>query len=113
MVESLLEGLGKCDDILDLQRRIDLLPPNLETLFDSMLAKVSESYLMKTSHLFQLCHSGREYLKDVGPKRDTAVTLDFITLSLADDPDHNQAITAELKDVSEDDISKRCRRMEN
>ncbi|PMD15069.1 hypothetical protein NA56DRAFT_734260 [Hyaloscypha hepaticicola] len=54
VVRSLLEGLTNGDRISDLQRRLDLLPPGLEDLFQKMLESIDPFYLEHASQLFQI-----------------------------------------------------------
>jgi hypothetical protein len=52
---SLLDGLTNHDSIKDLQRRLWLLPSDLESLYRHMLfVRIDEFYRLKTSQLFQI-----------------------------------------------------------
>jgi hypothetical protein len=113
VVYSLLEGLRNRDDVSDLKRRIDLLPPDLERLFHSMLLQIPDFYRKNTSELFQIVRSAREYRDNVGPVKGLSATLDLITLSLSDEADPELAIKAEFKDMTYEEIGSRCRTMED
>ena len=54
VVSSLLAGIGYGDRIVDLQKRLDLLPPELEQLYDKMLDSVDEFYLEHSAQLLKL-----------------------------------------------------------
>jgi hypothetical protein len=54
VVTSLLMGLGNHDSISDLQRRLRLLPRDLEQLYHRIVLKVDEIYREDTAQLFQL-----------------------------------------------------------
>ena len=50
---SLLAGLSNADRVTDLQRRLDLLPPELENLYQKMLDSLDPFYLEHASEFFQ------------------------------------------------------------
>ena len=54
VVKSLLAGLLNGDRVSDLERRLDLLPPDLEHLYDKMLNSLDPFYYSHASQLFQL-----------------------------------------------------------
>lgn len=54
VVQSLLSGLGHGDRISDLERRLDLLPPDLEDLYDKILASLDPFYLEHAAHYFKM-----------------------------------------------------------
>ncbi|ETS76293.1 hypothetical protein PFICI_11680 [Pestalotiopsis fici W106-1] len=54
VVKSLLAGLTHDDRISDLQRRLDLLPPDLEKLYDAILDDLDPFYFGHASQYFQL-----------------------------------------------------------
>lgn len=54
VVKSLLEGVRNQDTILDLKGRVERLPPNLEQLYDHMLAQVDPLYHAQASRLLQI-----------------------------------------------------------
>ena len=53
VVHSLLAGLVNGDRVSDLQRRLDLLPPDLEHLYEKMLNSLDPFYLEHASQIFQ------------------------------------------------------------
>jgi hypothetical protein len=58
VVRSLIEGFTNQDQIKDLQRRLEKLPPELDDLFSSMLAKIKpDFYLEQASRLFQIMYN--------------------------------------------------------
>ncbi|KUJ13754.1 uncharacterized protein LY89DRAFT_752926 [Mollisia scopiformis] len=62
VVHSLLSGMNYGDRISDLQRRLDLLPPDLENLYDKILQSLDPFYLEHAAQLFQLIQASREPL---------------------------------------------------
>ena len=60
VVSSLLAGVGHGDRIVDLQNRLDLLPPELEQLYDKMLDSVDVFYLEHSAQLFKLVEESLE-----------------------------------------------------
>jgi hypothetical protein len=54
VVKSLLAGLVNGDRVLDLERRLELLPPDLENLYHKMLNSLEPFYFSHASQLFQL-----------------------------------------------------------
>ncbi|KAL7923952.1 hypothetical protein ACQKWADRAFT_311743 [Trichoderma austrokoningii] len=52
VVRSLLRGLRNEDDILDLERRLGQLPPDLYKFFDNMLSIIEDVYRERVSRLF-------------------------------------------------------------
>ena len=53
VVRSLLAGLVNGDRVSDLQRRLALLPPDLENLYEKMLSSLEPFYLVHASQIFQ------------------------------------------------------------
>ncbi|KIM93793.1 hypothetical protein OIDMADRAFT_207997, partial [Oidiodendron maius Zn] len=61
VVQSLLDGLGNRDEISDLQRRLKLLPPDLEALYQHILRiRTDPVYLEKMSMTLQIIREARE-----------------------------------------------------
>jgi hypothetical protein len=59
VVKSLLAGLLNGDRVSDLERRLDLLPPDLEHLYDKMLNSLDPFYYSHASQLFQLIRAAQ------------------------------------------------------
>jgi transposase len=57
VVEGLLRGLGNCDEISDLKRKLRLLPKYLKQLYHYMILKVDEDYKEEAVSFFQLVNS--------------------------------------------------------
>jgi 6-pyruvoyl-tetrahydropterin synthase len=60
VVMSLLEGLRDGDRIIDLQRRLLLLPSDLDQLFQKVLSGIDPKYLNQASKFFQLVRTVSE-----------------------------------------------------
>ncbi|KAL9114090.1 MAG: hypothetical protein Q9227_001862 [Pyrenula ochraceoflavens] len=54
VVRSLTQGLRDEDGLVDLRRRLELIPADLELYFDQMLSTIDPFYLPRSSQLFQL-----------------------------------------------------------
>lgn len=98
VIKSLLDGLKYRDDILDLQRRLELIPPRLEDLYGHILNGIDKCYIGHASRIFQIYHSASDV--DVRP---TVLELD-----LAFTATYTDAMTLERMVMSEEDIQKRC-----
>lgn len=90
VVRLLSQGLRNEDDVIDLQRRLDLMPSDLEEFFARMIGTLDPFYLRQAARLFQIA------LKD-----DTTQTL--LTYSFTQERDPDFAIKAEVKLLSEDE----------
>lgn len=56
VIKSLLEGLTNRDDISTLERRLAMLPQELEDLYGHMLSLISPIYMEESSRIFQVYH---------------------------------------------------------
>ena len=54
VVASLITGLSNHDKVLDLQKRLDALPPELDDLYDKILDNIDPFYAARASQYFQL-----------------------------------------------------------
>jgi len=61
-VRSLLEGLTNADRIVDLQRRVRLLPTDLNEYFERILFTVDNLYRKETAQMFQITLMARDTL---------------------------------------------------
>lgn len=101
VVTSLLSGMSFGDRIEDLQRRLDLLPPDLENLYDRMLRGLDEFYLEHAAQLILLMEASTR-------------SLPLIVLSLADEETvaslrklPNSNTTAAMVDLRLDSMTRR------
>jgi hypothetical protein len=60
VVASLLAGMSYGDRVSDLQRRLDLLPPDLENLYNKILQSLDPFYLEHAAQLFKLVQASKE-----------------------------------------------------
>lgn len=65
VVKSLLQGIGSHDTISDLQKRLPLLPGDLEALYNHMLTNIDPFYKQESSELFQLLQVAQELADDL------------------------------------------------
>ncbi|KAL2822236.1 hypothetical protein BDW59DRAFT_149607 [Aspergillus cavernicola] len=99
VVRSLLEGLTNADRMVDLQRRLQELPADLEQYFLHILTSLNSFYLQQASQLFRLA------LEAPHP-------LAVLTFSYLDEDDPDFALRGEIKPLSEEEESIRCEEIE-
>jgi hypothetical protein len=61
VVRLLIDGLEAGDSIMDLQKKLRSLPPDLKDLYRRMLAKMLPEYQIQASEIFQLFHIWNTY----------------------------------------------------
>lgn len=87
VVKSLLQGLANSDRMSDLTRRIELMPDDLDGLYQKILKSLNQFYFEHASQLFQVVRQASE-------------PLSVLELSFADEEDPQTAILAEIKSLS-------------
>ncbi|TVY75950.1 hypothetical protein LSUE1_G006018 [Lachnellula suecica] len=101
VVRSLLEGLTNRDRIPDLQKRLALLPADLENLYEHMLLKhIDPLYRDQASRIFQMACAAE------GVERLSILSLDF---ACEDDPD--LPLTSAIHPMSIEDLKFRSSEM--
>jgi hypothetical protein len=102
-VKSLLDGLTNRDRILDLQRRLKLLPPELEDLYAHMLWNhINPFYHQQASQLFQLVRAA---------KVEGDQHLELLLLVFADEEYQDLVFETEVKHLTSDELWFRCKEM--
>ena len=104
VVKSLLDGLCNDDRVSDLQARLRLIPPDLESLYSHMLGKMSPLYREQAAEMFQIVR----YARDVWVDRP----LQTLLLSYAE-PDSQVCLQLPLGPLAAAEALQRCRAMEN
>lgn len=104
VTKSLLEGLSRCDRIVDLQHCLDELPADLEKLYQKMLDSMDHRERQQASKILQLVLRSTEVQTD-GP-------LSLLQLSFAEEDDLDLAIRAPIEAMPDEDRVLRCKRME-
>ncbi|PVH88382.1 hypothetical protein DL98DRAFT_524857 [Cadophora sp. DSE1049] len=99
VVKSLLEGFTNNDTMSDLQKRLDLLPPDLEDLYRHMINKIDPIYRPRASRFFQIVSH-------------TDHALLTLLLSLADEEDVNRPLTAKIELMPETEQFQRVREID-
>lgn len=99
VVKSLLDGLANHDTMLDLERRLELLPPDLEDLYHHMISKIDPLYRPRASKFFQIV------------SRTEEPPLSLI-LSLADEEDPDLPITAAISPMNYQEQIRRIEEIE-
>jgi hypothetical protein len=104
VTKSLLDGLRNRDEILDLQRRLDVLPPDLDALYSHMIDHIDPLYVVQASQIFQIF--------DVASDLD--LPLSILELELAVSADYPTATSKSSKatqTMTNSEIFERCDRM--
>ena len=91
VVSSLLAGMEYGDRISDLQKRLDLLPPDLEDLYDKILRSLDPFYLEHAAQFFQLVEASWR-------------PLSLLHLSFADEEDSDFALQLEIKPMQQAEL---------
>jgi hypothetical protein len=104
VTKSLLDGLRNRDEISDLQRRLDVLPPDLDSLYSHMIDHIDPLYFVQASQIFQI----------FGTASDLNVPLSILELELAVSADYTTVISKSSKAtqiMANSEIFERCDRM--
>jgi hypothetical protein len=102
VVKSLLDGLRNRDGILDLQKRLRLIPRDLESLYDHMLALTGTIYIEKASRIFQIFRAAmnfREVLNDDNAVAPYNLTVLALALAINDDLDLDAIKATRTKEI--------------
>lgn len=91
VVRSLLRGLTNADTISDLQRRLALLPTDLEKYFRFMLDSTEKVYHGQAARMLQICLASRK-------------PVSLITLSFYDEQDPDFGMEPRMKRWRKDDV---------
>jgi len=92
VVTSLLAGMGYGDRISDLQRRLNLLPPDLENLYEKILLSLDEFYLEHASQYLALVKASTE-------------PIPVLMMSFIDEPFPDFVLKQPVDPLSEDNIA--------
>ncbi|KAE8448858.1 hypothetical protein EG329_008860 [Mollisiaceae sp. DMI_Dod_QoI] len=103
VVHSLLVGLSNRDDVSDLQRRIDDLPPDLESIFHHMFTRIPDFYKKEFSQVIQIVNWTNEF----------GYILDLVTLSLCLEHHTAASLQAPPAEIPTEQIVRRCQRMKD
>lgn len=98
VVASLLAGMGYGDRVSDLQRRLDLLPPDLGDLYEKILQSLDPFYLEHAAQLFKLVQ------ESIDPPS-------LLLLSFADEASLEFALKQPIQALSPDDMFLRAETM--
>jgi hypothetical protein len=108
VVKSLLSGMRNLDDMSDLWRRLELLPKELEPLYEHLMIQIEPVYLEWVSKVFRIIQISRgfEHSSNEGEShhsrpqaRRNPLTLIALNLALADNFDVNTARAAKPRPI--------------
>lgn len=102
VVASLLNGLRNRDEIRDLQKRLEVIPSELDDLYGHMLDRIEPIYLGQASKIFQIFNSATELVVE-------EVTV--LELELAVSSSFAQALEPAGNPMSDEEIESRCLKM--
>ena len=91
VVASLLAGMGFGDGVSDLQKRLDLLPPDLGRFYNKILQSIDPFYLEHAAQLFKLV-------------QESPVPPQLILLSFADEEGLDPYVNRNIKPLSQDEL---------
>jgi hypothetical protein len=100
VVKSLMDGLGNRDDIDDLQRRLEILPHDLEGLYNHMLSRIDPFYMEKAARMFQVVERALQ-------------PLHIFAFALTDDTYAEKSIALPICPWTEGEQFKICQTMED
>ncbi|CAH0002558.1 unnamed protein product [Clonostachys byssicola] len=103
VVRSLLRGLSDYNRISDLQRRVEYLPGDLESLYAHMLQMTDPFYHEQASKIFQIYRAAQQQCPS---------QLTLLSLSWADDEDEDLAEKAPIRPLPHNRIANRCKAMD-
>lgn len=103
-VDSLLRGLLNHDRITDLETRLRMLPPDLETFFDMMVLRVEDIYTNRASRIYQLVEAGYS-----GAPEEPLTVLE---LYFAQEDQSNDLSIANDRLFTEEEVISKCKDME-
>jgi len=101
VIESLLDGIRNFDRMSDLQRRLEMLPTDLEALYLHMFQHVEPIYLEQAARLFRIAQEGSEHGQ-----------LSPLLLSFADDDEEDYVYNAPCQTLDQAKQVYRCREIE-
>ncbi|KAF8862899.1 hypothetical protein BDZ45DRAFT_767708 [Acephala macrosclerotiorum] len=103
-VKSLLDGLMNRDRVSDLQKRLQLLPSDLEELYKHMLFRhISPFYYEQSAQILRIFRTAT-----VLDERLSREALELITLVFADEEDESLALTAKVRPLMDEELLLRC-----
>jgi hypothetical protein len=107
VVRSLLRRLAEADNLTHLRFRLQILPAELEAMYDHMLREIPERYHTGASQIFQIVLATRSILNVLAHNGDEAEPLTLIDLALADS-DPEDGINAAIQPLTERELLHRC-----
>lgn len=94
VVRSLLEGLRNEDRLSDLERRLRIIPADLEKFFRHMLNNIEDAYKDESARAFILALQSKE-------------PLSLMTFSMLDEEKSDYAIDWEIRDMPDKEVNSR------
>ncbi|KFY07882.1 hypothetical protein V492_06737 [Pseudogymnoascus sp. VKM F-4246] len=100
-IKELLKGLTHKDTLLDLEKRLQSIPPDLEMFFERILGSIDDVYHPQTSRIFQMCLAATKPL--------SLLTFSFLE-DEEQDPDY--AVHAEISPWTNGNMKSNCEDIE-
>ncbi|XMA20696.1 hypothetical protein WAI453_013487 [Rhynchosporium graminicola] len=107
VVTSLLRGLNNNDQIKDLQRRLDLLPAELQALFSYMLTLVEPVYIREGSQILQIMLKYQQISAVLQKDYPQVEGLSGIELSFAIDSDDSYLFQSPVNLMPDSEVGDR------
>jgi len=101
VIESLLSGLGNRDDIHDLQKRLLILPTDLEKLYHHILHRIDPVYMVEASKMFKIVREAAD------------LELSILDFALTDESYSKKAIKNPINPWNKVEIESACQKMED
>jgi hypothetical protein len=98
VVESLLQGLMNSDRLIDLSRRLNDIPDDLDGLYTSILDRLDPFYLEHAAQMFQIL-------------REAGGSLRLLDFSFADEEDPNTSLKAPIRPLTRKEKAFKCESM--
>lgn len=95
VIESLLDGLTNSDRISDLNRRLEMIPPDLDGFYNSILSSSDNFYFEHAAQLFRIL-------------RKAQGSINLLDFAFADEESPNAALQTPIQALSHSDKAYRC-----
>ena len=109
---SLLDGFDAYDDLTDLQRRTDELPPELENLFQHMLGKIEPRYQRQAAKMLRLNYRQQVMQESLEALQYDVSAISTLGLAVINKDDYNLEQVTSLDSLTSKERYVKCIMME-